>query len=799
MDLLKKQNMKTRYRVFAAGIIFLQLLAIVACSKKNNLENEPDKNQEMISELKNEFPDTPVPDYYQIKELAVFDRDAEYKRDLLGIVTTDDQIIAAVHQISIDENDFMIENHSFLLLFFDLSCEIEKEIDISPIIGDDIETIQTVGISKSSKKTEDDFIYLVGKPSSFSAEHDQSSERGNLVIYYFDFQGELDMKTIVSASSQKEKQEYFYDSAILDREGNIYALGFNNKSGGENFLQVFSPEVEEIFTIRDERTGTKDWQFNNNYSPFLLNNSIYIFVDDISTGYGTRVSSVNLEKKELNSPVQMESFGIGGQGKIDYSRGGLLYADPTGIYFYNEKTKENDVILKWSEQDLSLSGVLENGIRAVKLENDQIFLSKMIYNGRTDTTDLFFYVLTKSENPNQKKDRLIIGGFNLTYDPVLQDAVMEFNQQSDIARIEILDYAENVKYSTDIGEYALLVEKSMDAMNLDILTGNIPDMLYGSAEFGSLYSRKEILADLNGLMIDDPEFQKIDLYSNVLELGTYNEKLTQIYTCFHISALVGLKSIIGERTTWTIGDFLDAINDYEKGKQLFGNISQSNLLISLLYVYNQSLFDIGNKTADFSSEEFKNILSLAKKYGLSDQEMKNSVLMSDELVLYEMKMDSQKAYIAMLPWNEKDMTIIGYPDPNESCIAVNTDKSISIFEDSSNKETAWEFIKILLSVKYQKKYVESDSSGFPIRISTNEELIDDAMQEDESIRRPLNEDEAELFRELFNRKLTTAFLNKTIKNIVVGEAQAFFAEQKTLEQTVETIQNRVQTYINEQA
>ena len=804
-----KQKNKVLYRALVVGITFLQLLHVVACTNKDTTKDKTNVNQETSvkpeTDLINNL-DHPVPDYYEIDEIDIFDRDTECKRNFLGMVMTDDQIITAVHQtdsmaLSEEESAFSHEKNRFLLYFFNFSGELMRELDISPFIDGYIETIQAIGITKISTDAEEELLYLIGKPISFSSESELTSERGNLVIYYLDLQGELKKEKVLSASSNQDEkqQEYFYDSAILDKEGNIYTLGFDQKSGGGSFLQVFSPEDKEIFTLENEPNGTKAWQYNRNYYPFLIDNSVFVYVDDISGGYGTRVSSVNLEEKKLNPPVQMDSFGINGQANITAAEAGILQTDLSGIYYYDKNKEEVETVIKWSEQDLSLSDVIEKSLCALRLKDDKIFVSKMTYNGRGDTSDVFFYMLTKSANPNQRKEKLIISGLFLTYNSILQDAIMEFNQQSDTARIEIRDYAVNAEIMTaEINDYFLLLEKSKEAMNMDFITGNMPDIIYGSPESGSLYARKEILSDLNIFIDNDPEFQKSDFYPNILELGEYNGKLLQIYTCFYIKPLIGLETVIDGRTTWTMEEFRNSVSKYKKGVEIFGNITQSHLLESLLYSYNRTLFDEGTKTANFASAEFMDILSLAKDYGLSDREMQ-VVIPGDynELPIGEITIASPESYTYFLPFEDDiRMAMIGYPSAEESRIPISTSQSISIVESSANKEAAWEFIKTLLSEKYQKEQVMSDFAGIPLRISVNEEMIEAAMQDD-GIHRHLTEEDAEALKEILNRKLTTSFITESLRNIVVEESQAYFSDQKTIEQTVEIIQNRVQTLLNE--
>lgn len=64
--------------------------------------------------------------------------------------------------------------------------------------------------------------------------------------------------------------------------------------------------------------------------------------------------------------------------------------------------------------------------------------------------------------------------------------------------------------------------------------------------------------------------------------------------------------------------------------------------------------------------------------------------------------------------------------------------------------------------------------------------------------RPLTEEEAEKFRDLTD-KVSNVYAEETkFMNIINEECQAYFAGDKSVDETVKIIQGRAQTYMNEQ-
>ena len=114
--------------------------------------------------------------------------------------------------------------------------------------------------------------------------------------------------------------------------------------------------------------------------------------------------------------------------------------------------------------------------------------------------------LNVAEN-NQGKNVLKLAGVCFADYPELQEAVAEFNAVQDKVQIELHDYMDGVEDFND----------AISRMNLDIMRGNIPDILMVSSPIdSSVYAGKGLLCDLYGLMKDDGDFSKEMVVSSVL-------------------------------------------------------------------------------------------------------------------------------------------------------------------------------------------------------------------------------------------------------------------------------------------
>lgn len=61
----------------------------------------------------------------------------------------------------------------------------------------------------------------------------------------------------------------------------------------------------------------------------------------------------------------------------------------------------------------------------------------------------------------------------------------------------------------------------------------------------------------------------------------------------------------------------------------------------------------------------------------------------------------------------------------------------------------------------------------------------------------MTQEEADAYRELVHRTHKSGTYDKALMQIVEDEAKMYFAGDKNLEKTVEIIQERIKTYVNE--
>ncbi len=224
--------------------------------------------------------------------------------------------------------------------------------------------------------------------------------------------------------------------------------------------------------------------------------------------------------------------------------------------------------------------------------------------------------------------------------------------------------------------------------------------------------------------------------------------------------------------------------------------------------------------ADFACDSFRALLRLCKEYCLSDIEM--NMEFDSSQFLFRNTVDSfageNYLYYTYRPltqnWNVNEGCVRGYPLGSESDAYVRFDETISVTSDCSNVELAWQFIKYMLSEEVQSYHYEEESSA-PFCSLIRWDVLENAMDflthpsehqgywytfdSDFNVLYGYSENEAQTFLDYYTTIHHTLYPDMEIINIVVEESAGYFSEQRSMDDVIQTINERVQIILDERA
>lgn len=493
--------------------------------------------------------------------------------------------------------------------------------------------------------------------------------------------------------------------------------------------------------------------------------------------------------------------GTGGSGGITLLSGfdkGILISSYSTLWQYDLDTNEETELMSWQGNGIAIDGatvaqihfsdgewkILSNGQKLPEMQ-------ALIHNQRSGEVELArISFVDKDEIP--AKQKITLGTF---YSYAIEDLVNSFNKESKDYYIEIKKY-ENV--------YAMA--------NL-FITGEdeMPDLLdIRGIDIGMLES-KGLLEDLMPYFSESDVVKKEDILDAVWNACENDGKLTSIMSGFSIQTLTTTVEDI-PTGGWTVEQFLGLEQQYPESRPIdtYTQWSVWNLLSATglgQYV------NWNEKKCYFDSPEFKAFLEGLGGLHFQEVDTGQRVYNTDEMIaqflageylLYQNYYSSPYEYQKYIHKYGDEIKNVGFPTPDGTPYYILQPKmQIAMYSDSEQKEGAWTFIEYMLSEEEQSWYGQ-EVSAFPVRKSALDVYLTKPYSRIDKMIDEISSEKVEEVKELAAEiKKMFPYLHlsqrssSTIADIVIEEVQAYFAGDKTVEETAAIIQNRAQLYIDE--
>ena len=483
-------------------------------------------------------------------------------------------------------------------------------------------------------------------------------------------------------------------------------------------------------------------------------------------------------------------------------------------------------LINWIDSDLT--GDYINGLIPVD-GGDFLMVENNWSTGETN-----IYRLTKRDSSEIENVQIINMVVEYSDQNVIE-RVKEFNKTNGEYRIKVDDYNQYNEWDEESQKQTNTPDKQLKQ---DLAAGKDVDIICmsGNSSLFSNLSRKGALVDMYEMLEKDAELSKDDLVPTILSVCETDGKLTTLTSSFYISTL-GCKSKHFDKENWTIDEFIETCKNLPEGMKPFKS-GNTNTEIFSRFVYNSNDFiDYNNATCSFNTPEFIKLLEFCNEYpnagegdeidweNATNEEMNayweetEVALRNDKALLSDIYLSNPRDYARAVQGEfGDDVTLVGNPSVNGTGAMIYTSTSYAIMENSDCKDVCWDFIKEIFSEENQNSEMVYD---FPALKSAFDKKLDEAMEPpyylDENGKKvkyedtyyiggeeikinPLTQKERDLLEDyITNAKPAVFYYNEEVTNIITEETEAYFAGDKTAEQTAEIIQNRVSILISEQS
>lgn len=643
--------------------------------------------------------------------------------------------------------------------------------------------------------------YYVGEDSSYKME--KLDPEGNLL-------GEVDLSAVLTNSNVDDGYRAYINNFMVSSNDYIY-LAMDRKlcvldtSGALVYTYESDSWVESTLKLADGSvcfTCYVDSEDGGGYQMFK--------VDPV----GKKVEAYC--EKMPNSAWNLQP------GTGDYA---AFYT--SGAYLYGLKIADGvateETILNWINCDIDSSYVRAFAVN----EDDSVVCITEDYSGETTKTELAKLVKTPAKDV-QQKETLTLAMQYLDYDA--KRAVLNFNKTNPDYRIEIRDYSE---YNTE-DDYEAGVKK----LTTEILSGDMPDIVYTSGLPIQQMAGKGLLEDLYPFMEQDSVVKKENFIPKVLEAMETDGKLYTTCSSFQIMTVMGNKDVVGDKTSWTMDEFRMAYDSMPDGCTVFDQyVTRSDIMQYMLMMNESKFVDWANNSCSFDSQEFIDLLEFVSLFPSefdwenydydSSQSTQARIATGQQMLMMASMYDFWDAQYNMLSFGNNG-TYIGFPtsDGSSGNVLMLGD-GYAISSKCSNKEAAWQFVRQFMGANddmyrygfspIQKTFDEALKEAMTPRYKMDENgnyILDENGNKIEESQGgfsdgvnsyeiySMTQEQADQLINLINscENVMYGFGGSTdgLTDIVNEESEAYFNGQKSAEETAKMVQSRASLYVKEQ-
>ena len=305
-----------------------------------------------------------------------------------------------------------------------------------------------------------------------------------------------------------------------------------------------------------------------------------------------------------------------------------------------------------------------------------------------------------------------------------------------------------------------------------------------------------------------------------LQAAEVRGSLYRISDSFTIRTVAGSKETLGDKTGWTTADVEAALASMPDGCTAWGHFgTKQEMLFQTLYNIDRFI-DWDRGVCNFDSEEFKSILAYCNSFPDTVAEDTTdphgyAAICNRQQMLLPVSVSSPLSVVQDQTLFRNNVTYIGYPTNDKNTGSwFQLPTALAISSSCANKSGAWEFLRTMLLPR--ENIDPLHSFGLPINRKDFEQLMDLAMlsetYEENPTRyillrngnyeisyegRAITLEEREQLLDLYDRSTGLFGLEDSIINIVTEQAGAYFAGDRSLDDTVAAIQSRVGLYLAE--
>ncbi|MBO4636612.1 MAG: carbohydrate ABC transporter substrate-binding protein [Clostridiales bacterium] len=538
----------------------------------------------------------------------------------------------------------------------------------------------------------------------------------------------------------------------------------------------------------------------------------------------------------LDDSIVYNSQYIDGLGCITKSGTGIKLVD------FENKTTEEILNFGWTYQNVSdLSG-----LAVLSYEDDSIVMGGTIWEpSYSDYSErCLIVILNKAErNPNAGKSIIDVAFIDYV-DRVSAQAICDFNSSSEDCfirydeRYYISDFEENLSdyEGIDWTQHDLDARASMsNQLAIDLLAGDGPDIIFNAIALSQL-DTDQYLVDLSDVITGG------DYYGNIIDMCRTDGKLYQVPLNFSMQGiLVSASDVDDSQTGFTYDEYVRFVDEVCNGTDPL-NMDKLECFTRLMSCLNDQFISSGGQV-DYNNSDFRDLADFVSEHinyvEYDDDYMDGSYyfgavgsiyrgqlarvlpdLMNDPGSSFTPRYTMVGSFGYYLDTLENDMSgageirLLGLPSSDGRGPSVEVGYSVAVSSSSEMIDGCKDFIRVLFNQDTQEGYARigatpvlrsafdstarRDLDAYNASVDRNLEYYSEAeLREWGLSRNHIDESAITNYTHFIESCSCLVQGDPAVMSIIREEIPAYFEGQKTIDEVIDIMQDRVQTFINE--
>lgn len=431
---------------------------------------------------------------------------------------------------------------------------------------------------------------------------------------------------------------------------------------------------------------------------------------------------------------------------------------------------------------------------------------------------------SKSTSPfyeTTEKEGDIVLNFAITgEDLILKKAIDKFNKADNGYCVKCIEYDQQGYGEVKSGELKLtdmeLLQDIINTSDIDIISS----YTFQDEDNYRILQEKGAFLDLYSFMNKDQEINTTTLNSHILNVNEINGKLYSLPTFYCVYTMGGDPTYVGTKSNWTFDEMISYWYKMPEDATIHGGRTKEAAFDTFMRHNLISFVDYEKGEAHFDSQDFRKCLEFCNSFEYGNREKTNYDIDAPRFV----NMLNIDSFMGIYPFelgsDTPKITLVGFPssDGNGAFLrACGECFSISSKSSPEKQKGAWEFIRTFFTEEWQEENVLSSDGenqkteiGFCINNNAFETIKNNVVEKKYSD--DTYQNKGEIYEVIFPSKadcdrLTEYInsidrwevnLNNSVDYLIYEEVMKYFADEKSLDECIDNIQNRTSLWLSEQ-